>query len=43
VLADPEYTDAERQKVGRFHTVLGVPTLRDDKLIGVIALARSGV
>jgi GAF domain-containing protein len=43
VLADPEYTNAERQKVGRFRTVLGVPMLRDDKLIGVIALAQSSV
>src|SRR5262249_17870343 len=43
VLSDPEYTDAERQKVGRFRTVLGVPMLRDDKLIGVIALAQSSV
>src|SRR5262249_37345839 len=43
VTADPEYTWAEAQKLGGFHTVLGVPMLRDGVAIGVLALARSEV
>jgi GAF domain-containing protein len=41
VLADPEYKVLERQKVGRYRTVLGVPLLRDGVAIGVIAMMRS--
>jgi len=41
-LADPEYTYGG-QKLGGYRTLLGVPLLRDEKCIGVIALTRSKV
>jgi GAF domain-containing protein len=37
---DSEYTWSELQQLGGFHTGLGVPLLRDDAVIGVIALVR---
>ena len=40
---DAEYTWAEGQQIGKFRTMLGVPLLREDALIGVLALARSRV
>ncbi len=43
VLADPEFDHFEWQRVGRQRTVLGVPLLREDTLIGVIILARTQV
>jgi GAF domain-containing protein/anti-sigma regulatory factor (Ser/Thr protein kinase) len=43
VLADPEFTRFEWQKIGRQRTVLGVPLVRDEELIGVIILARTEV
>jgi GAF domain-containing protein len=43
VLADPEYTWSESQKFGAFRTWLGVPLLREDVPIGVLALSRSTV
>jgi GAF domain-containing protein len=43
VLADPEFDQFEWQRVGRQRTVLGVPLLREDTLIGVIILARTKV
>lgn len=41
--ADPDYTFTEAQKLGDLHTMLGVPLLRDDAVIGVIALVRQTV
>jgi len=43
VLADPDYTFTEAQKIGRFRTLLGVPMLRQGVPIGVLALTRSEV
>jgi GAF domain-containing protein len=43
VLADPEYRASERQKIGGFRTVLGVPLMREKISIGVIVLSRNTV
>src|SRR5262249_52185195 len=40
VLADPEYTWHEGQKIAGIRAVLGVPLLRDGDPIGVISVAR---
>lgn len=43
VLADPEYQLLEAQRLGGYRTVLAVPMLRDEELIGVIAVGRNEV
>ena len=43
VLADPDFTWKEGQRLGGFRTVLGVPMLRDGVAVGVLALTRSSV
>ncbi len=43
VLADPDYTWAEAQKLGAYRTVLSVPMLREGVPIGALALTRSEV
>jgi class 3 adenylate cyclase len=43
VLADPDYTWAESQKLGGYRTILGVPMLREGIPIGVLTLTRSDV
>jgi GAF domain-containing protein len=43
VLADPDYTWAEAQKLGGYRTVLAVPMLREGVPMGVLTLTRSEV
>jgi GAF domain-containing protein len=43
VLADPDFSWNEGQRLGGFRTVLGVPMLREDVAVGVLALTRSAV
>jgi two-component system, NtrC family, sensor kinase len=43
VLADPEYTQTEAQKLVRYRTLLGAPLLREGVPIGAIALQRTDV
>jgi GAF domain-containing protein len=40
VLADPDYTFTEGQRLGGFRTALGVPMLKEGVPIGLLALAR---
>ena len=42
-LADPEYRATDMQQAAGYRTLLGVPLLRDGKVIGVFALTRSDV
>ena len=41
VLADPEYTFHEAQKLGQFRSMLGIPMLRDGVTMGVLSMTRS--
>jgi GAF domain-containing protein len=41
VLADPDYTRRDSQKISGFRAVLGAPLLREGNVIGVIFLART--
>jgi GAF domain-containing protein len=41
VLADPEYTWNEAQKIGGYRAALGAPLLRDGKVVGVIFVAKT--
>jgi GAF domain-containing protein/CheY-like chemotaxis protein len=43
VLADPEYTQTEAQKLARYRTLLGAPLLREGVPIGAVALQRTDV
>jgi adenylate cyclase len=43
VETDPEYRMVELQKTGGYHSVLGVPLLREGALIGVLLLGRRSV
>ena len=43
VLADPEYASLEGPRVGGFRTVLAVPLLRGDTLVGVFSFNRISV
>jgi signal transduction histidine kinase/DNA-binding response OmpR family regulator len=40
---DPRYERHQAQQLAGFHTMLGVPMLAEDRVVGVIALWRSGV
>ena len=40
MLADPEYTWSEAQQIGGYRAALGVPLLRDGKVVGVIFVAK---
>jgi GAF domain-containing protein len=42
-LADPRFTDLRRQRHSRARTMLAVPLLRDQNVIGVVFLARTEV
>ena len=43
ILADREYRFPESQRIGGFRTILGVPIVRDDVVIGVLALWKERV
>src|SRR4029434_4783410 len=43
VLADPEYQFADAQKLAGYRTILGVPMLREDTLIGAFFIWRTEV
>jgi GAF domain-containing protein len=41
VLADPEWNRGDAQKIGGYRAALGVPLLRDGKVVGVIFVAKT--
>jgi signal transduction histidine kinase len=41
ILADPEYTWTDAQKLGGFRTLLSVPLLREGKCVGVMSMSRN--
>ena len=43
VLTDPEYTYAAGQRTAGFRTMLGLPLLKEDTLVGVFVLSRTTV
>ena len=43
VLADPEYTWNQAQKIGGYRAALGVPLLREGNVAGVLFIARTAV
>ena len=43
VLQDPEYTYREAQKIAEFRTMLGIPLLREQTLIGIFSIHRTRV
>jgi two-component system NtrC family sensor kinase len=43
VLQDPEYSHQELQKIAGYRSMLGVPLLRGDTLLGVFAIADQAV
>jgi PAS domain S-box-containing protein len=43
VLSDPEYTHHELQKIAGYRSMLGIPLLRGDELIGIFCVHRSRV
>jgi signal transduction histidine kinase/DNA-binding response OmpR family regulator len=43
VLADPDYGRTDAQRVAGYRTIMGVPMLLDDEVVGVLSLWRSQV
>jgi signal transduction histidine kinase/DNA-binding response OmpR family regulator len=43
VLADPDYGRVEAQRVAGYRTIMGVPMLLDDEVVGVLSLWRTEV
>ena len=43
VLQDPDYTYSEGQKLAGYRTILGIPLLREDTLVGIFIVARTHV
>ena len=41
VLADPEYTWGDAQKIGGYRSALGVPLLREDNVVGVLFVTKT--
>jgi PAS domain S-box-containing protein len=43
VLQDPEYTYSEGQKLAGYRSILGIPLLREDTLVGMFVVSRTRV